>query len=207
MCYSYHINKSISQLEKRFEAEVIHKQGNMFYDYIVNGFNKPNMPIIALDKPDKIEFARWGLIPGWVKDLKTFKANTLNARMEELKEKPSYRSSISNRCVVPADAFQEWHWLDPKGKQKEKYLMYFDDLEIFSFPGIFSDWKDPETGEITRSYTLLTTVGTGLMKDIHNADPEDPRMVMVLNPDSEKEYLSSGKLEIINDRLKARRIA
>lgn len=203
MCYHYRINKSAKQIEERFEAEMIHHQQNMFFDGIVNGFNKPLMPIICKNTPDQIEFARWGLIPGWVKDLNTFKAN----RQEELKEKPSYRGSINNRCIVPADAFQEWHWIDPKGKNKEKYLMFFDDLEIFSFPGIFSDWKNPETGEIIRSYTLLTTVGTGIMKEIHNADPEDPRMVMVLNPDYEKAYLESGKLEIINDNLKAKKIS
>lgn len=206
MCYNYSINKPVEQIESRFKAKFIQNVENKFFDNLVNGFSKPFMPIICKETPQQIEFARWSLIPAWVKDLKTFKANTLNARYEELKDKPSYRASIDNRCLVPVDSFMEWHWLDPKGKNKEKYLMYFDNLEIFSFPGIYSDWKNPDTGEIIRSYTLLTTVATGIMKEIHNADPEDPRMVMVLNPEYENEYLKSGKLEIINDNLMAQKI-
>ena len=36
--------------------------------------------------------------------------------METLSQKPSFRKA--RRCLVLADAFFEWQWLDPKGKGK-----------------------------------------------------------------------------------------
>ena len=43
---------------------------------------------------------RWGLIPSWVKDLKTHKL-LINARAETLAQKPSFKQALSNRrCIT-----------------------------------------------------------------------------------------------------------
>jgi putative SOS response-associated peptidase YedK len=62
----------------------------------------------------------WGLLPTWARD-RTFQKNTLNAKLEALEEKASFRSCVHKRCLIPAESFVEWQWLDPKGKVKQNY--------------------------------------------------------------------------------------
>jgi putative SOS response-associated peptidase YedK len=75
------------------------------------------------------------LIPAWAKD-KTIQQYTLNAKIETLNEKPSFKNNIKNRCLVIADGYYEWQWLDPKGKNKQKYLITLTSEEPFAFAGI-----------------------------------------------------------------------
>ena len=53
---------------------------------------------------------RWGLIPHWVKDLASWKSNLINARVETITQKPSFRAGFKKRpCLIPASGFFEWH--------------------------------------------------------------------------------------------------
>src|SRR5690606_6603281 len=115
MCFFYGVNKSNKQIEKTFKAKF--DQDGFEAVQEVNGFTHPFMPIIVDKRPDIITGANWGLLPTWAKDT-SFQKNTLNARIETLDEKPSFRNSIENRCLIPATNFYEWQWLDEKGKQK-----------------------------------------------------------------------------------------
>src|SRR5690554_705580 len=118
MCFFYGVNKSKGEIEKAFNA----KFDNVSFEPIaeVNGFTHPNMPIIVNNRPDIITGANWGLLPAWAKET-SFQKNTLNARIESLDEKPSFRNSITNRCIIPATNFYEWQWQDSKGKVKQKH--------------------------------------------------------------------------------------
>ena len=54
-------------------------------------------------------FARWGLVPAWVRDPATFRASTFNARSEGVADKPVFRDAfVHGRCLVPVSAFYEW---------------------------------------------------------------------------------------------------
>jgi putative SOS response-associated peptidase YedK len=58
----------------------------------------------------KRQFAvvRWGLIPSWVKDPKSFSL-LVNARSESMADKPAFKAAMKyRRCLVPADGFYEW---------------------------------------------------------------------------------------------------
>ena len=205
MCFSYHIHKPASVIEKRFEAEVINKQQNMFFDTplnVYNGFAHPQMPVITNHAPQKIQFYEWGLMPVWAKD-KKFQDNTLNARIETLDEKPSFKGSLNKRCLIPADGFFEWQWLDPKGKQKQKYIIGFEE-ELFAFAGLWNEWANPATGEIIPTFTIITIEANELMAEIHNTKK---RMPVILRPDAEKEWLLSGKITMWNEELSARKIS
>ena len=76
-------------------------------------------PVVRLNaETGKPEFAlmRWGLVP-WAKDPK-IGYTTINARAEEVAEKPLYRDAVKRRrCLVPADAFYEWQKLEGKTKK------------------------------------------------------------------------------------------
>src|SRR5690554_6564761 len=84
---------------------------------------------------------RWGLIPFWVKDESTFKANTLNARTEELFEKISYKNSWNKRCLLICTGFFEPHY--PEGfKKSQSYYIKPKVQEFFTLDGIWSKWND-----------------------------------------------------------------
>ena len=53
-----------------------------------------DIPIIRdTDSGREMVMARWGLIPGWSKESRT-KYSTINARIESVAEKPTYRTPI-----------------------------------------------------------------------------------------------------------------
>ena len=138
-----------------------------------------------------IQLYNWGLIPHWAKDI-TIRKNTLNARMETINQKPSFRDAAKNRCLVLVDGFYEWQWLDDKGKKKQKYLITLPDDEAFAFGGIYNDWVDKSTGEVINTYTILTTDANDFMSIIHNSQK---RMPLILNKDTEKDWLNGLAVE------------
>jgi len=56
------------------------------------------------------DFARWGLVPAWHRGtLAEWRASTINARVEEVADKPSFRAALrGGRCVVLARGYFEW---------------------------------------------------------------------------------------------------
>jgi putative SOS response-associated peptidase YedK len=71
-------------------------------------------------------------------------------------EKPAFREAFaSRRCLIPADGFYEWKKLDAKTKQP--YAITMEDRSLFGFAGLWERWKDKASGEIVRSFTIITT--------------------------------------------------
>ena len=75
------------------------------------------------------------------------------------------------------------------------------DNELFTFAGLYSDWKNPLTNQIIRTYTIITTEANELMAQIHNSKK---RMPVVLA--NENAWLNSSVLEMANDNLIAEKI-
>lgn len=182
MCFFYGVNKSNKQIEKAFKAKF--DQDGFQPVVEANGFAHPFMPIIVDQRPDIITGANWGLLPTWAKDT-SFQKNTLNARIETLDEKPSFRNSIKNRCLIPASNFYEWQWQDAKGKEKKKFSIGTDE-DLFAFAGLYSIWNNPQTGHQMLTYTILTTDANELMAKIHNTKK---RMPVVLNSEHHNLWL------------------
>jgi putative SOS response-associated peptidase YedK len=188
MCFHTKQTKDAQTLAKRFKAKV--KEGLNVQSEHFNGFTFPQTPIIANNKREEIQLFNWGLIPTWAKD-KTIQAYTLNAKIETLNEKPSFKNNIINRCLIIVDGFTEWQWLDPKGKQKQPYLITLPNNELFAFAGIYSNWTDTQTGEIKNSYSIITTKATEVMAKIHNTKK---RMPVILTPQNENLWLNGSSI-------------
>jgi putative SOS response-associated peptidase YedK len=186
MCYHTKQSKDIKPLEERFAATVAYNNFAVSDRY--NGFIHPETPIICNDKRDVIQLYSWGLIPFWAKD-QSFRKNTLNAKVETITELPSFRNAVKNRCLILVDGFYEWKWLDPKGKEKQQYLITLPNHEPYAIGGIYSEWTDKETGELIKSYAMITTEANELMAEIHNTKK---RMPLILSPDNEKLWLDAS---------------
>ncbi|WP_295676075.1 SOS response-associated peptidase family protein [uncultured Empedobacter sp.] len=161
MCFHVKISKTKEQLEKKsklkFKPKVTFTPNPHF-----KGFDHPQLPVIT-DKRDCIEMFEWGLLPSWGKD--DFDTNnTLNARIETLEEKPSFRDSFNQRCVLFVDGFYEWRH---EGKSKIKYDIGINNNTFF-LAGIYNN----------ETFSLVTTEAIGIMDFIHNTKH---RMPIALN--------------------------
>ena len=162
--------------------------------YRVNAFSFPDCPVITSDP--KIQSYKWGLIPFWVKDEKQadeIKRMTLNARADTIFQKPSFREPIrSKRCLVPSTGYFEWRHENGK---KIPYYIYVKDEPIFSMAGVYDSWMDKATGEVTSTFSILTTEANPLTDYIHNTKH---RMPAILSKADEERWLDPklGKSDI-----------
>lgn len=116
--------------------------------------------------------ARWGLVPSWTKEIRPGAA-LINARIETVLEKPSFRGAMKRRrCLIPADGFYEWR---RRGGPKQPYRIMLGDGDLFAFAGIWECWNGPD-GDMILSAAILTTEANAVIKDIHK------RMPVILDP-------------------------
>ena len=185
MCFYSRQTKKAIELINRYHTRIVNElQFKIANEY--NGFAFPKTPVITNKDKSVIDHLQWGLIPLWAKD-DSIKQYTLNARIETLNEKPAFRDYVKNRCLIIADGFYEWKWLDTKGKNKQKYLITMPGEELFSFAGLWSRWVDKETGEVVKSYTMVTTEANPLMSEIHNSKK---RMPLILSRENESAWIN-----------------
>jgi len=187
MCYRYSV-PGPDQLVKRFSS-VFLEEVPFKKVYHASGFDLPKLPIITNDRPDRIQLFTWGLIPFWVGDMKTaeeVRVKTMNARAESIFEKPSFRhASEKQHCLVLADGFFEWQEFDGKNYP---YYIRLRTHEPFAMAGLWDSWKNPGTGEVLQTYTVITTKANPLMEQIHN---KKKRMPVILPRDKERFWVDS----------------
>lgn len=190
MCFSTKLSKTAQELKNRFKVKF--DQESDYEGSNFNAFVYPKTPIINNAETETIQLYNWGLIPAWSKD-DAIRQYTLNARIETLNEKASFRSHTKQRCLIIADAFYEWQWLDSKGKKKQKYMIKKSNTDIFTFAGLWNDWVDKNSGEIVKTYTIITRDANPLMSEIHNSKK---RMPLILNQEDELEWLGNQNYKI-----------
>jgi putative SOS response-associated peptidase YedK len=74
------------------------------------------------------------------------------------------------RCIVPVDGFFEWKAIKGQ-KAKQPYAIAMKDGTPFGIAGIWENWKDPASGEWTRTFAIITTDANELVGDIHDRMP------------------------------------
>jgi putative SOS response-associated peptidase YedK len=131
------------------------------------------------EKPRKLQWMQWGLIPSWAKD-PSITSKLINARAETLSEKPSFRAAFKRRrCLIPADGFFEWQKVDGK---KQPHYICLEERQPFAFAGLWEHWQSGDGSEILTS-TIITTTASALMKPIHD------RMPVILEPADYDQWL------------------
>ena len=138
--------------------------------------------------PPRLRAMRWGLVPSWAKDPKIGN-RMINARVETVAEKPSYRSLVaSRRCLLPADGWFEWQTVpadrSPTGKaRKQPFLMAPADGGLVGLAGLYSWWRDKDVADADDpaawlgTVTVLTTDAEPALRAVHD------RMPVVLPPE------------------------
>lgn len=158
--------------------------------YYYHAFAYPRMPVITQENPEEIRLLSWGLIPHWVKtpdQALDIRSKTHNARSETLAEKPSFSGSLATRrCLVIARGFYEWQ---NRNGQKVPWYIRLKSDQPFAFAGLYDEWTAVDTGEKTRSFSIITTAANPLMAEIHNTKK---RMPVMLPREYEQEWLNPG---------------
>lgn len=94
-----------------------------------------------------------------------------HARSEELEDKPTFRIpwKRGQRCIIPADWFDEPNWESGKNVW---WRFKRADGEPWALAGLWDTWRDNETGEMVESYTMLTMHANShpLMGRMHKPD-------------------------------------
>ncbi len=169
--------------------------GNLFDRFLIEGDDSslqvrynvaPSqvMPVVTLEEERRLEFMQWGLVPSWSKDPR--KA-LINARIEGIQTKPSFRKPIrERRCLIPATGFYEWK-NEPGGKTP--YHIRRKDARLFAFAGLYDIWKDPD-GEEIKTFAIVTTAANDLLTQVHN------RMPVILSQGQDTLWLETPPGEI-----------
>lgn len=121
---------------------------------------------------------QWGMIPPGSKTRKPMLPNgrplsTNNARRETIGTARTFRSAwaAGQRCLVPAD----W-WVEPNWTSGKHVPWKFEraDGHPWALAGIWSEWTDPDTGEIVSSYTVITQNCDAhpILRQMHRPDPK-----------------------------------
>lgn len=197
MCFHSKQTTDAQKLKNRFLATVKESDSKLIQG-VFNGFEHPRTPVILNQESELIQCLEWGLIPRWANG-RDIQNQTLNAKIETLQEKASFKQVLHQKCLVLVDGFFEWKWLDEKGKEKQKYLITMPDDEPFALAGLWSEWQAP-SGDVVRSYTIITTEARGIMREIHNTKL---RMPVVLKPEIEKDWLLGKTTAKLYAELKA----
>jgi putative SOS response-associated peptidase YedK len=181
MCGRYTIIASPEALRALFGYE---EQPNFPPRYNV----APTQPIAIVRLVDgKRHFAlvRWGLLPSWVKDPKTFTL-LINARGESAAEKPAFRAAMKRRrCLIPADGFYEWQ---AAGERKRPFYVHAKSGAPLAFAGLWETWTGPN-GEELETAAIVTTTANRTLKPIHD------RMPVIVPPEAFDLWLDGAAVD------------
>lgn len=147
----------------------------------------PTSPVLTVqvegdDGPRRtLGISRWGLTPSWAKQPMTL----INARVETVTEKPSFRSAIrKRRCVVPADGYYEWREERDGGRKVKQPYFLRPEQGTLAMAGI---QEFARFGDVwVRSTAILTTSATDATGWVHD------RMPMVVPDAALAEWLDPG---------------
>ena len=122
----------------------------------------------------ELSMCRWGYPLSKGKNL------VINARVENVMDKPSFQNGILyHRLLIPADGFYEWN------SQKEKSTFSRSDSSVLYIAG-FCDWFENE-----RRFVILTTAANDSMKKIHN------RMPLILEREQIADWFDNSKMSAL----------
>jgi putative SOS response-associated peptidase YedK len=152
------------------------------------------IPIVRLvDGKRSFSLMRWGLLPSWVKDPKTFPL-LINARGESVIEKPAFRNAVRRRrCLIPTDGFYEWQEGEKAGAVKRPYFVRArrdadGSAPPLAFAGLYETWTGPN-GEELDTAAIITTTTNNTLSPVHH------RMPVFIAPEAFDRWLDCANVE------------
>ncbi|WP_336853735.1 SOS response-associated peptidase [Sinomonas albida] len=177
MCGRYVMAKAVGDLVAEFDVQ------ESYLESIEPSYNvAPTDPVpLILDRRDretreisrKLVLARWGLVPSWAKDTKGA-ARLINARIETVTEKPSFRKAASQRRgLLPSMGYYEWQKTETG---KIPTFLHGAEQETLAFAALFENWPNPALPDDhpekwLRTATIITNAASDAIGHIHDRTP------------------------------------
>ncbi len=190
LTYAKRMGESKEEIN-RIESDLNILTKNFKPQYHASGFNHPQILCFIKEDETKPILLKWGLIPHWVKtnqQASEIRNKTINARIESLNEKASFKSSLQKRrCVILLDGFYEHYH---HNKRTYPFFIFNDKNTPIIIGGLWDEWITDEETTI-QTVTVITTKAKGIMKTIHN-NPKlaESRMPLLLNKSVLNSWLS-----------------
>ncbi|WP_136610593.1 SOS response-associated peptidase [Sinomonas albida] len=177
MCGRYVMAKAVGDLVAEFDVQ------ESYLESIEPSYNvAPTDPVpLILDRRDretreisrKLVLSRWGLVPSWAKDTKGA-ARLINARIETVTEKPSFRKAASQRRgLLPSMGYYEWQKTETG---KIPTFLHGAEQETLAFAALFENWPNPALPDDhpekwLRTATIITNAASDAIGHIHDRTP------------------------------------
>ena len=156
---------------------------------------QPILTILGNHEERLAKLMKWAFLPSWVKDPTKF-SQIINARVETVKEKPSFKNAIRHRrCLIPGSGFYEWQRDKAEGSKQPYWIAPRQDT-IMALAGIWESWMGPY-GEEVDTVAILTCPANQKMSRVHH------RMPVIVTRESFGTWLdtSSGRTDEIEPLL------
>jgi putative SOS response-associated peptidase YedK len=143
------------------------------------------VPIVRLmEGRRQFALVRWGLIPAWAKDPRTFSL-LINARAESINDKPAFKYAMKRRrCLFLADGFYEWN----AGERGRPYFARPTGGGPIAFAGVWETWMGAN-GEEMETAAIVTTTASNTLRPLHD------RMPVVVQPDAFDFWLDCANVD------------
>lgn len=161
---------------------------------------------LDLQAKNDLAWARWGLLPVWLKDIKGW-APRMNARSETVVSNNVFRSAFkSRRCLVPVTGFYEWKEVEPRKKQP--FHIQPTESPFLPLAGVWEVWRKGEREVL--SCSVLTCEPNETMVGIHDRMPvilAESDWERWLDPETEGKALTELLVPCADEILKVEMIA
>lgn len=160
-----------------------------------SGHGYPDWPVVLPEQGSlRLRMLSWGLLAPYMdspEKIRRMRPWMLNARSERILGDPrSYWHRIrGQRCVVPVSGFFEHR--DVGRSRKIPYYISAADGGLLALAGLYAygNRPDPETGELSGSFSIVTRTANPLLRAIHNSGENRGRMPLMLDRSTLKEWL------------------
>jgi putative SOS response-associated peptidase YedK len=183
MCGRYSLYAPKVAFEAYYDLEI---PGECWGEAKYNVTPGAQCPVIIYDFNNAKRLAasmQWGFVPHWSNSGKA----QINARVETIHEKPSFRESFaSKRCLVLANSFFEWFY---DGSDPAPQRVMLGQASVVTMAGIW-DQHITKDGKIQRTFAIVTTKACSKVSHIH------PRMPLILTKNMQSHWLADKNLSV-----------
>jgi putative SOS response-associated peptidase YedK len=165
MCGRFTQERPASELAEIFGAEPLVEDPGAHYNVAPTD---EALVVVQRDDRRAVTAYRWGLIPHWATAAKVG-SRMINARAETITVSPAFRDAfVRRRCIVPVESFYEWK---RDGTIRQPYRIVRRDRQPLALAGLWAGWREPETGAVRRTFSIVTTTPNQAIATLHDRMP------------------------------------
>ncbi|OFX89091.1 MAG: hypothetical protein A2W99_02180 [Bacteroidetes bacterium GWF2_33_16] len=208
MCYWVGTKKVREAMKKQFQENPEDEIAQLYYEAFIAQENNPHITMqehwVAIGKSEpkitcavkeneklQLKNMKWTL--DWAyRDSKTRETKKGRSLLNSTCEKVFWQHKgliYSKRCIIPVDGYFEFYHF--KGKTYPHFI-YPVDKGIFYLGGIWNSMVNTKTGEITDSFSIITTPPNEITQKLHNNpdSPNGPRMLLIVDKSEANKFLN-----------------